>query len=321
MKNKHSFWSWQGNYSIWWPQTKWVVFGITLLLLILIFVFKDKIKKSHTNNTKSIMNLYTGNYDLIYRWIGGIILAMQFLKLFLYISGGYPLYWEHFMLHICRIHIFIIAIFMIINKKEMIKYVVYISTFGAILAIQFGEISAFAIEGTLKEEIFNKHNIEFYDVGVDNFFYYDFFLLHIFIIVGPIYLWTGYSWKIQTHKFYRSILFYWAGILFMWMTNWLSTYIPAQEWHSNNWYIGTNEVNYYYDALGILSTWPYNLFFITIIGTAFSHLGHLIYILQSNVKFNNWKFSIEKSGIWSEFIMSYNKNLFKDIFNIKNKNH
>lgn len=313
MKNVRSFWSWQGNNLEWWPYTKWVVYGLIIVLLILIFIFKDKIKHNHITNKRGIMNLYFKSYDTFYRVIGWVIIAAQFLKLLLYLLGGYPLYWEHLMFHICRIHMFAIGILLILNKKELLKYITYISILGALLAIQFGEISWNTVNG-IKKELFEKHNIQFYGAGADNFFYYDFFLLHIMIIVIPVYLWTAYSWKLETHKLYRSILFYWAGILFMWLTNWLSIYIPDKEWWSNNWYIGRNEVNFYHNALGYLSSWPGNLIFITLLGTAVSHLFHLVWIGQTYIKYKNFRLVRIESITWTTFRDSYNKKLIYNIF-------
>lgn len=300
MKNVHSFFSWQGNQLDWPSYSKWIVLGITLLLLVLIWVFKNKIKAFFKRKEEKV-------WDTRLAWLGAITLVFQVFKLILYVIYKYPLHWELLWLHICRIHMIVICVLLIIKKKELIKYVVYISTMGALFAMYFGTQSWDGVaQETNKEVIFKNYGYTFYHVGVDNFFYWDFFLFHITLVILPIILWTGFGWKIKTVNLYRTAIVYILGITLIWSLNVAFAQASDIRWWANNWYIGTDKANDYSDALGIISAWPQNLFAYLAIGVAIMHVFHYIWIVQSK----------ERKTLWKEYKEGY-KNIFRNIISFR----
>lgn len=299
MKNKHSFWSWQGNELDWPSYSKWIVIAITLFLLLLIWLFKKQIRSFFSKKEERV-------WDTRLQWFGLFLFAFQVFKLILYIVYDYPIKWELLWLHICRIHMILISMFLIFKKKQLIKYIVYISTMGALFAMWFGDQSWSEIVGKNKENIFVQNGFTFYHVGADNFFFWDFFAFHISIVVIPIILWTAFGWKIKTAYLYRAAIVYALGIIAIWSLNAALAQTSDIRWWANNWYIGMDKANDYSDALGVLSAWPQNLFAYLIIGVFVMHLFHYIWILQAS----------NRKQLWREYKDGY-KNIVKNIFTFR----
>lgn len=326
MKNTESFWNWQGNHLYWPSYSKWIAFAIAFIGLLLIFVFKKQIKQFNQNRKgkKSLFIFKDG--DEMLRWFGVFMLAYTFAKIGIYEANDYPFKWEHLMLHICRIHFMIMMIFLVIKKKELIKYSTYISMMGAFFAIWFGQIDYglnVAPNGTaltLKGQLLIDNDFTFYHQGWDNFFFYDFYFIHLFIILFPVYVWTANSYKITTVNLHRSQLIYIVGIVLIWVFNIISSYMPM-EWWANNWYIGPDAHNDFNEAIGWFSGWPQNLPSYLIIGIATSMIFHMIWIGQSCLEFNFSKkfLSVKKNENWKLFTSAYNKKLLKNVFFIKDK--
>lgn len=303
MKNTHSFFSWQGNNLDWPPYTKWIVFSIIILLFICLYIFRNKIR---SNKEGKIFK----NKIIFYRFVGSVGLIYMIIKLIIYIVGDYPLYWENLQLHICRIHFIIMMIFLIIGKPRLIMYTTFISSVGAIGAIYFGDMSQEHLTNSpLKKIIFDNNNIKFYNVGADNFFFYDFFIFHIMLIMIPVFMWTKYEWRMSTVNKYRTIIIYIAGILLMWTFNIISKSF-SDEWKANNWYIGPDEHNDYSNVLGWLSGWPQNLFSYILLGVFFIFILNFIYVLLLK----------NRSEVWNKNINDY-KGMHKRIFNFKDNGY
>lgn len=299
MKNVHSFFSWQGNQWDWPAYSKWIVLGITFALLLLTWIFKKQIRAFFKRHDEQKMDKWLS-------YLGVFLFAFQVFKLILYVVGDYPLRWELLWLHICRIHMLIIAVLLMARKKEYIKFITYISTMGAIAAMWFGTQTWSSIVGENKEAIFVNEGIKFYHVGVDNFFFWDFFVFHISIVMIPVVLWTGFGWKLKTVNLYRTALIYAAGIIFIWLFNWALTQSTDNRWWANNWYIGMDKANDFKHALGVLSAWPQNLFAYLILGIVVLHVSHYVWILQSS----------DRKQLWKDYISGY-KNIHKKLLQFK----
>ena len=174
--------------------------------------------------------------------------------------------------------------------------------------MQIWQAKHLAENAHLKAELFKEHDIKFYSVGPDNFFFYDFFAFHLMIIFIPIYFWTANEWRMSVVNKYRMTLVYLMAIMLIWTFNVISKSF-SNEWKSNNWYIGPNEHNDYSNAMGWLSGWPQNLFIYSILGIVLIELGSLIAIALYKNRREEWK----------NMSSQYNKFLFGRIFNLRDR--
>lgn len=285
MKNTRSFWSWQGNNLDWPSYTKWITLGIIMILLVIIYFCRNKLRAKFASDKKV---LWFKNMDNFLVFVGIVGIIYQFAKMGLYMAGGYPLYWEHLMLHMCRIHFLAMMFMLAIRKKEWIKYIAFLAIGTAIFGFMFGNQAKGSIVGT-KLQAFNKHGLDFYGVGADNFFFYDFFIFHIIIIILPVIFWVGNRWKLSTLDFYKVLVVYSGVAIIIWFTNWMTGEYAPLEWKMNNWYMGIDKVNEQKNALGPLSNWPFNLLSFSFFGLLMAHVFQLAAIGLSKDRKQEWK--------------------------------
>ncbi len=306
-----SFLSWQGN-KLTFSQSKWVVIVIYLLLFLTclsIFLFKSQIRKQYLNKPNIVVNVFQ-----IY---GFIIISLSIFRIIILAIGGYPNLWELIPFHFCRMFVIIIGSLLIFRKLSLIKY------FG-IFAIGGG------IFGLLIPDLGNSPYWSQYggmDIGIDNYIFWDYFIIHTSSIIMPIYLFTCLKPSIYKSTISYSLL--WMGIftIFVFILDIALSNVPNPRWRPNWFYVGIPKLNGIDDKLspilGPLSGYPTILFTFIAIGI-FVYVGlTTIYIYSDSLDFiwinpetKKVCFRIKKIKSQNLFILKEGPKKYKDNYNL-----
>jgi len=335
MKNQHHFFNWQGNKLEWQTYFPWIFLGIALVIWVILFFTKDKIKKRFDRGGKF---LWFKSDETLWRAVGIIGLAFTLFRTIFYASTKYPLYWTNFNLHLCRIHVMIVFSLMAIGKFRWIKYITYVSTMGVIAGFYFGSETSDIVnnhdvystswdtakatpgyEHKIMDELLYKDKFQFFSVGPDNWWLYDFVFAHLSITFFPIFIRIAYGQKFTSKELNIMQLSYIFGIIVIWSLNSITDQLSDPHWRMNNWYIGDSNANDNIDTLGWLSGWPQNVFTYTFLGIATTYVFHFLWMFLDKFHFftNNKIVTISKSKHWEEYKQersigwSYYKNIFK----------
>ena len=322
------------------PWVKFVIIPIGFIILAMIFIFKTKIKKVFDGKLSNEKHL------LKWKVIGYLGIFYTISRMMLMFVGGYPLRWEIIPLHVCRLLILLIFIFLAAGKVEWTKYLIFLSVIGFSLGMYFNYEAADQInsmtngKGYIKDNVYidfktgKRENIDilqkimlekgltFYSVGLDNFYWYDVIFAHLTILILPIFIWTAYSFKFNVIEFHRMQVIISMLLAGFWLLNIGANLIPSKSWKSNYWYIGLNENNDHYLALGKLSSWPQNIFTYWMLGVVFTSLIYLCgmmlegkWIIKDKKIINKYKPRLFKE-LKEEYSKGY-KYMFTQVFNFK----
>ncbi|NQZ66241.1 MAG: YwaF family protein [Mycoplasmatales bacterium] len=260
------FFSVQGNNLEWhaWGAAHVIAIVFALIMAMFIFIFKHQIK----NYFKKRMYLL--------RVIGIVALIFTILNRILVITQDYPFKWEWFPYHLCRLSIFIYAILLTIGKYNLIKYIALWSIIGAIFGLTL--INMGPIQDQVTKKWFNR------SVGVDNYFWWDYFLAHIFGFIAPMILWTVLSWKMK----YKELLISSIGLFFFALIAFIVDWI-FDDYSVNFFFLGKSSAFTLPlpSNLAFLSFWEWRMLTYSIVGFSATHLFWLIWILQRKINFNN----------------------------------
>lgn len=321
MKNKPNFFNWQGNHLGWQDYFPWLFLGLTFLILIILFLTKDLIKARFDRGGKF---LWFKSDVVLWRWVGIIGLSFALFKTIMFSVTLYPLYWSNFNLHICRIHVMIVFGSMAIGKFKWVKYITYVAFAGTLAGFFYGtEISTIVnnhassgktweqavaaspgYEYRLIDELIYKDGFTFFNVGLDNYWLYDFVLAHLSIVFFPMFIRIAYGQKFSIKELHYMQLAYVVGMIVFWSTNALTDEFASDpHWKMNNWYIGNEKANDYLDTLGWVSRWPQNLFTYSFLGVIFTYICHYTWMLLDKFHFfkENKFLIITKSRHWEEY--------------------
>ena len=132
--NQKGFFSWQGNNL---EAHKWVnylVFVVTILIALSFFIFKKQLRKIGSDTGRRWI---FKNQEVMWRTFGAIGISFIIGRLVIMWVFGYSLWWEGLGLHLCRGLIFTIFLFLLFNKPQYMKYLMYLAIVGFIFGILF----------------------------------------------------------------------------------------------------------------------------------------------------------------------------------------
>ncbi|MCR8612909.1 MAG: YwaF family protein [Mycoplasma sp.] len=255
---KKGFFSWQGNNLPWDKQGPSYIIAliIPILTVILIMFFKNKIYRRYKDNTWLLPT------------IGWITMAFTLLNRILLITSGYPLKWEYFPYHLCRLSVFLYAILLVVKKHNWIKYICFWSIAGSVFGltlVDFGNLDT-------------GDQIYYRNVGVDNYYWWDYFLAHGFGLIMPILIWTIKGWKMS----YKDL---WISSATLWTLSFVA--------FSLDWIFEDYDVNYFFlgvysefklplpDAIKSWAEWPWKMITYSILGIGLCHAFWGVWKIQN----------------------------------------
>ncbi|WP_406615083.1 YwaF family protein [Mycoplasmopsis hyopharyngis] len=278
---KSSFWNFNGtglrNFSGPDLYFYWTFVAFALLTWVLLWVFRRIIR----NNFLLKESFTTNEHNVFATWItlGLVILAFQIVRIAWVVEKSSDRIWESIPLQFCRLTLMIITILLLSNKTKYIAYITPYSTLAASLALILREIPD--------------------ECGMDTYFYWDFLIIHTFILLFPMVISSLYKIEFTfVHSLIRIASLF-AFTLLAFFINWITFKFAPSNWKSNYFFTGKNEINSFSSLLGKASNWPYNLFTYTFIGIIWEVIAVFIYCVQDKIfidKIGNlWILKIQKS--------------------------
>ena len=301
-------------------------------MILVLFLTKDLIKKRFERSG----NFLWFKTDVsLWRFVGIIGLAFCAFKTIMFVVLKHPLYWTNLNLHICRIHIIILFTLMVIGKFKWIKYITYVAIIGSVMSFYFGKqistiVNDNGTSGKSWEQIVSENpgykpriidqliyrgEFTYYNVGFDNYWLYDYVLIHLAIIFFPIFIRIAYNQNFSIKELHNINLLYGFVFLLIWSINAITdNFVNSLNWKMNNWYVGTSSANDYTELFGVLSGWPQNLFTYFIFVTIYVYLSHFLWMYLDKFHFfhNGKLIYIQKSEHWKKY---KNYSNVKRIFN------
>ncbi|MEE3928561.1 YwaF family protein [Mycoplasmopsis ciconiae] len=312
-----------GNNLPWDGISKKIFFVVSLLLVIafiLVSLFKRPIYNSYHN--KANKYLFFKNERTLNFVIGISTLAFVLVRIGILATSNFPNKWEIIPLHLCRLNIVIFSILLIINKTKYLKYILFTSVVGALIALALPDLSSktneiVKVNGVI-QQLSPKGEFTFNGAGLDNYFFYDYLLAHGFILIAPLVFFILNNQKISLRDFVIMLAIILGLIIFTFTLNSiLDNVIPAdskyKEWRSNWFYNGTNEVNSKFSRLiKPITLWPYMIFTQLFFANLFMFAVLGIYMFQDKLSV-----TIEDKKLKFKIIESQKWNYFKGSLNIK----
>lgn len=349
IKNYKGFFGWQGNNLAPVHWVNYVVVILGLIILSLIFVFRRKLKTRWSRKTKYLF--FFNKEQTMWKFVGYLGLVISIARISIMWIEGYSPYWEGLGLHLCRLLIILLFIFLAFGKVEWTKHLIYFGIIGFLFATVFIDEESDVINGiangkltstgatfeTIRVLDANKMSVEttqldklmildhmtFFHAGFDNFFLYDVYLSHLLLLLIPSYIFFSKGYKMSIVRLYKTQLIYITVGVLLWIVNWTTSYSPDPHWRANFWFLGTKEVNSMDNVFGVFSQWPQNVISAIIISTIIITGIHAIYTFSDKfIFFEDGKFVQKvKSENWKEIKNEYKqlgfKGIFKEVFTFK----
>lgn len=272
-----SFWSWQGNQRDF-KSSNWLFWLIVALALCLIiayyyFCLVQARRRAPSQLNHCDLKVY---HQIIIRPIdqavGSVLLTLSCFRIVLLATGNYPNHWELIPLHFCRLMIVILAISLVFKSELILKNILIFTILGACFGIIFADFNNSSYWQ-------NKGGIA---IGYDNYFFWDFLIIHISALLVPSYLLTKYTIYFSKRTILISTAILCLATIVIFGLNWiLNTFNDDPHWMSNWFYLAPDATNSVYQTLsgliGPLARWPLLLFVFIVIGYVLTTINYLCY--------------------------------------------
>ncbi|MGL6124947.1 MAG: YwaF family protein [Metamycoplasmataceae bacterium] len=299
-----SFLSWQGNQMSY-ADSQWMVYLIYAFVIIscfLIFVFKDNLRTRYQASSTGVIN---GT-----RVFGFFILLLSIFRVVILGIGGYPNLWELIPLHFCRIFVFLIGLALILKKIEFVKYFSFFAIGGGMMGLAIPDLSN------------SQYWSEFggMEIGLDNYVFWDFFIIHASSIILPAYLLACLKPIFYKSEITYTMIIMGITTIIVFGLNFALANVEDPRWRANWFYLGVPEINGIDDMLapflGPLVSYPAILFTFTGIGIilylgfAFAYINsdRLHFIME---EYHKYRFIVKIKIIPSENMQHFIDGPFK----------
>lgn len=320
-----------------------VIFLIGVILVfitcLLLWVFKRQIYVSYQNNklsplTKNILIRTAGIFTIFFICVrSGLLLSSNFQRM-----------WEAIPFHYCRLMCLAIGFLLLFNRLEYIKYFGFFSIIGGIVALSLpdlkyiytitnGDLKQMEVENFIQVDPNNHREFfmvygqkvwigdNFFKVNFNNLFFWDFYLIHAFVILSPIVIMIIFPMKYRLRTSVISFVIIFTTFLFMYCLNWILDITAPIQWQSNYFYAGLDTVNKIYSKkLGVFTKHPWHFFTYIFFGALFLAISNIFYLYQDNVLFEFSKGKMKVKIIKGENLKYFKEHLSWSEFNIF-KNH
>ena len=268
----HGFFGYLGNKILFTNIDKFVWIGFAFIFALLIMVFKSKIYEwYHVKDRKKLIIT-----------LGIIILGLNILSRIMYWISGYPLHWEIVPLHLCRLAFSLLGIFLVINRIDLIKWIVIPMIFGSFLAI---------INPSLDSNSEANWNDKYPHVsnGIDNYFYWDYYSTHMTLFTFALILWSANHWTFTIKEIIVWLLFFTLFGLFIFTLNIIINTINPEE-NADYCYLGKVSTIKLWKILGPFSRWPFFVFTYMFGAWGITFIIYFLWVLQGFADFGKWEF-------------------------------
>ncbi|WP_322949774.1 YwaF family protein [Mycoplasmopsis cynos] len=287
-------------------------FIISLIAMLFMWIYKERINKYFTSENKKFL-FKTLNLDQLFIVIGIVAIFFNIVRLIILLVLDFPWKSELIPLQLCRFFTYFIPLLFIFKRARNINLFSIIAILGAIIGYAFANLGP--NEQFIKDDIMY-HNlqpgsIEYqkagYNVGYDNFIYWDFIFAHSFILIITVltHIIYGEQAKITHSVFIKGGIYIILMAILVFFGNWILNTIANNASNVRikialdaNWfYLGQVGIN----VLGSLSKWPISLPIFVIFGTFAYIIGYIIYILLSCISISINNYYLPNKIIFSSF--------------------
>lgn len=279
------FFDWQGN-NLTFSESAWLSYLIIALVFIAAFfimVYKKKIY-SYINLESENVKIFKifRSKESFFQLIGIIGMFFLLMRVVILAVGDYPNKWEFIPLHFCRMFIFLIFCAFILKKSEWVKYFAFFSIGGAVIGLFISDLSNSAFWGQWNKNFPVQFGRGGFDIGLDSYIFWDYFLAHSFAFLMPIIIFTTSKTKIVRRDSWISIISLLVFTIFIFFLNWILDAYASPEWKSNYFYVGQLQQ---ITVFGVLNEWPFSLITYIVLGFFIYYLIFWIWILQDKIDF------------------------------------
>ncbi|MGL5205400.1 MAG: hypothetical protein ACRC7B_00600 [Metamycoplasmataceae bacterium] len=293
-----SFLSWQGNKITY--DNSWVFVMIFHIIVILSCIFSFLSKDWWHNKYQSNSIIFIKGTQLF----GIFIVFLMMFRIMVLTLGDYPNLWELIPLNFNKLFILLISISLAIRKIEYAKYF-------AIFSI---------ISGIMGMYITNLSNSEYWsqfggvEIGYDNYFFWDYFIIHSSSVVLPFFIMTFLKPTFYKKEVLYFILVMSVITIIIFLLNLALSKSSNPRWRANWFFLGIPEVNEVVldmlSFLGPLVGYPTILFTFIVFGIIFYSLSTFIYLNSDRVIFTWYKDHKFHYSIHPDFVPSRNMYYF-----------
>ncbi|MGY6172292.1 YwaF family protein [Candidatus Mycoplasma pogonae] len=300
--------SWRGNINTS-EQSSWLYTILTVLCfvaVIAILIAKQPLYRVWQNKT-TVFKIPRTWFE---RLVGIVILFFMILRIIFFEIDDAPYKWEYIPLHFCRFFIVVIAVSLIVNRSEWIRYYGFFAFVGGCIGLIFSDVKNSPSKILLDQTYNSVRNPATERVGsnwgMDNYFWWDFILAHSFAIIAPVFLFIINRDKAKVTKnslFYACVSLNLLTFLVIGLNYGVATsHHPG--WNPNWFYMGKDGIG----TLGALSRPPHSLYLFIILGWIASYAAFGVYALQDKLLIN---FSSKTPKTSVKIIKSHNWEVFK----------
>ena len=284
---KRGFFGFLGNhlsYTIY-DKVFWII--LTIICLFLIMVFKSKLASWY----------YKKDHKKDHIILGILFLCMNFSSRIIYWVGGYPHYWELLPFNLCRFTFLLLGIFLVINKPDLIKWIVIPMFFGASIAIMAGALDSNSQFNWLNHK---PKPFPVYSDGIDNYFYWDYYITHLVLVISAVGLWSVRKWKFSV----KDMLCFCPGFtivtIIMFCINLIINNIDPSM-YADYFFMGKHSAFEFPKWLGILGKFPWKVIPFFILGWAYCFMVWFFWIFQGKWNIGKWKWYKKTTNpiVWS----------------------
>lgn len=299
-----SFWTWFGNTSpsatyhgdlsifsldshdFWISNIlKWTLIILSFLSVLLLWIYKKPIGYNYHNQYL----LRTKKNNFLIQISGVIVLICVLLRSILLVSTNFPNMWEALPLHYCRLMLVGFGVILMLKKIQCVKYLAMPSVLGAVMALSIPELRvSYFYSGADFDVIKNVtlvHGENIMNFTWKNYFFYDYFLAHIFVLLAPFVLGILFPFKWSFKDLNVTLGIFLGLITFFFVVNFLTNQYAQPEWKSNYFYLGYATVPLLQQFVPLIGRWPNILLWEYLLAIFYVYFATVIYLYQDVIIF------------------------------------
>lgn len=287
---------------------KFVLIIIIFATIVALWLSKVVIHQSYSQLRKS--NPF--KVAILNQISGAIVLIFVLLRSLMLVLDKYPNAWESLPLQYCRIMIVILGVLLLLNKPKLVKYIAVACVFGGLIALIIPDLSVKYFHNgpqTHYDNVVIHTGENIFIFSWKQYYFYDYFLAHGFVIIAPILLSIFYPFKITLKENLKIILLFTALILLFYLINYLSAkYATTNAWVTNYFYSGRAGVNTNNKTIKAITSPKFILITELVALVVYVFISSLFYGLQDCIKINwnkNKFIKITYSNRLSEYFDSF----------------
>lgn len=284
----HGAFGFLGNHLHYTNIDKFFWIGLAIVLSLLVMVFKTKIYEWYHKKDRK----------WLFFWVGLCLVIFNLLSRIMLSTSGYPRHWEIIPLQLCRITFSALGIFLLLNRTDLVKWIIFPMVLGGAAAILSGSLDSASQNNWIT------HNPPYppYSQGIDNYFYWDYYVTHMSLVVIGLLLWTMHKWTFTAKEMVIILLGMSVIVILVFGLDGIVNYVHPKE-EVDYFYLGKFTAVKLWSFLGVFSKWPGSLLTYIVAAWVSSFLCWFFWILQGFWNIGKWEFYSKTTnpivkGIW-----------------------